>query len=95
MYLGMDSECRLFRQAKLTPRQVEVLALHYFDGLTVRGVARLLGIRPSAAHQHLKRALVKLRRVGLEPHKVAEFSQITMDPHELAELDPKRVRAIW
>jgi len=46
---------------RLSPRQREVVALHYVYGYTLDETAAVLGCRPGTARRHLHRALDSLR----------------------------------
>ena len=49
-------------QRELTPRQREVLLLHYRQGLCVTQIARQLGVNKSTVSRTLRRAEENLRR---------------------------------
>lgn len=53
---------RRAREEALTPRQKEVLALHYERGLSVTEIARHLGVNPSTVSRTLHRAHERLKR---------------------------------
>ncbi|MCI8910404.1 MAG: sigma-70 family RNA polymerase sigma factor [Oscillibacter sp.] len=68
---GEDNDLRLerlrrnLRQARaqeLTPRQRQLLELHYDQGLSVCAIARQLGVCPSTVSRTLRRAQERLRR---------------------------------
>lgn len=50
------------RLDELTPRQAELLRLHFDEGLSVREIARRLGVSPSTVSRTLKRAKERLHR---------------------------------
>lgn len=47
---------RMARQEVLTPRQQQLLRMHYDEGMTVTAIARELGIQKSSVSRTLKRA---------------------------------------
>jgi len=48
------------REKELTPRQREIVALYYDRGLSMRQIARLLGVQPSTVTRTLQRARRRL-----------------------------------
>jgi RNA polymerase sigma-70 factor (ECF subfamily) len=64
----LDERDRLLRQAVngLEPDLRELVALHYFQGLSLREVGAVLGIPPGTAKSRVHRALERLRAL-LEP----------------------------
>lgn len=50
-------------KGELTPRQKECLRLMYGEGKGVCEIAEILGVKPSTASKHLKRARERLRKV--------------------------------
>lgn len=53
---------RAARRDELTPRQAELLRLHFDEGLSVREIARRQGVAPSTVSRTLHRAQARLRR---------------------------------
>lgn len=53
---------RRAREQELTPRQRQVLAMHYEQGLSVTAIAGTLGVHPSTVSRTLQRARERLRR---------------------------------
>lgn len=53
---------RQARERELTPRQRQLLELHYDQGLSVCAIARQLGVCPSTVSRTLRRAQERLRR---------------------------------
>ncbi len=51
---------------RLTPRKREVLRLHYYEGFTVREVARIQGTTPAYAQRLVSKALRDLRSMHQE-----------------------------
>lgn len=49
----------------LTPRQIECMALRYYDGLTYRQIGKALGIGHQAAHRHILKANTRLSRAAI------------------------------
>jgi len=54
-----------FKNAKLTPREREVLSL-YATGMSMKQVAYALDIKPSSVKEHIDRVRVKYARLGRE-----------------------------
>lgn len=62
---AMERLRRNLREARLdelTPRQAELLRLHFDEGLSVREIARRQGVSPSTVSRTLKRAKERLHR---------------------------------
>lgn len=59
----IDPALRQIIQNKLTRRQQECVALVYFENLSQRKAARILGISQSAVHQHLRLAMKKMHTI--------------------------------
>lgn len=56
--------------ARLSNRQRQVVALHYVDGMTMAGIAELLGCSKETVNTHLRRARVILaKRLSVEEGK--------------------------
>ncbi len=53
---------RQARELELTPRQRQVLAMHFDQGLSVTQIARELHVNPSTITRTLQRAKGRLRR---------------------------------
>lgn len=53
---------RTARRDELTPRQAELLRLHFDEGLSIREIARRQGVAPSTVSRTLHRAQARLRR---------------------------------
>ena len=53
---------RRAREKELTPRQRQVLELHYDQKLSVTEIAQRLGVNPSTVSRTLRRARDRLRR---------------------------------
>lgn len=53
---------RAARTAELTPRQAELLRLHFDEGLSIREIARRQGVSPSTVSRTLSRARARLQR---------------------------------
>ena len=53
---------RQAREQELTPRQREILALHYDRGLKMAEIAKRLGVNPSTISRTIKRAKARLYR---------------------------------
>lgn len=60
-----QSNLERLHSANLTPREVEVVAMHAVDGLTARNIAARLGRTERTIYRIAARALVKLDRAGL------------------------------
>lgn len=52
-------------RGELTGRQLECLRLRYGEGKGVSEIAELLGIAPSTASKHLKKARARLKKIML------------------------------
>jgi len=48
---------------ELTPRQRQILELHFYEDLTVTQIARKLGIHPSTVSRSLQRSARKLSHI--------------------------------
>jgi len=48
--------------AKLTPRQEEAVRLYYFEDMSYREVAEVMGFNPSRAHSIIANAIGRLKR---------------------------------
>lgn len=46
---------------KLSPRERQVIEMHYLDSMTFREIAAVLGVYPSTAHRACQRGMAKLR----------------------------------
>ena len=55
--------------ARLTPADLAVIQLRFFDGLRVANIANLLGIEPKSLYKRIKKLLVILRR-ALEEQQI-------------------------
>jgi len=55
----------LFKEANLSARETEVLAL-YASGMSLKQVAYQLQIKPSSAKEHIDRVRVKYAKLGRE-----------------------------
>ena len=53
---------RKARTAELTPRQQELLHMHFDEGKSIRQIARELGVAPSTVSRTVNRAKDRLRR---------------------------------
>ena len=53
---------RKARAAELTPRQAELLRMHFDEGKTIRQIARELNVAPSTVSRTVNRAKERLRR---------------------------------
>ena len=50
-------------EEELTPRQRQILEMHFFEDLTVTQIARRLGVRPSTVSRSLQRSARKLNHI--------------------------------
>ncbi|MGM9661513.1 MAG: sigma-70 family RNA polymerase sigma factor [Oscillospiraceae bacterium] len=53
---------RLARERELTPRQAEMLRMHFDEGKSMRQIARELGVAASTVSRTIARAEKRLRR---------------------------------
>lgn len=58
----LQRNLRQARERELTPRQQEVLRLHYEEELSVTQIAERLQVNPSTVSRTLRRARERLRR---------------------------------
>lgn len=92
-----DMRAQLAR-AGLTARQMECLAMHVFDGLSLREIGAKLSIHHTTAQEHVNEAKAKLSRAGLDARRCERDERpklITMSWEDLDDLDPRRLRAVW
>ena len=62
----------------LTPRMRKVCALHWFDGVSRREIARRFASTPQAVKQMIWRACQRLRAVGIEPPASPPLRRVTL-----------------
>ena len=85
-------------RAALTTRQTQVLSMYYFDGLSVRAIARTMGLYRTTVHQHKQYGERKLHHCGLSAERriMDVSSRVTkMESTALDTLHPSMIRAIW
>lgn len=80
----------------LTRRQIEVLAMIYFDGLTQQEAADQLGISLRAIKGIVSRGHKRLAARGLTLHKVPLERAVvqTMDPAIIDSLGPREIQGV-
>ena len=60
----MDPQ-QFFRQAKLTKRQIDCLALWCFDGLSLEEIGESLGLSKATVQGHIEEGRAKIEALGL------------------------------
>ncbi len=86
-----------FRKAKLTERQIDVLAMYYFDGFGASEVADRLGLNESTVREHIAAGLKKLRPLGMVPRRVLmeEGQAHVMTNVGMDNIGPDEIKAVW
>ncbi len=86
------------KKCNLTERQMRCLAMWYFDGLTLRKIAEVLGIDWTTVREHVQRGQRKLKAAGLKPKRRYMEHQpklLVRDNEYLDNLGPDEIRAVW
>ncbi len=94
----MPTYLQELRKCNLTKRQMRCLAMWYFDGMTERGIAEVLGISHVAVHKLLGRGRKKLKAAGLRPQRrYLDYKPklLVRDTGFLDSLGPDDIRAVW
>ncbi|MFW6145724.1 MAG: sigma factor-like helix-turn-helix DNA-binding protein [Planctomycetota bacterium] len=84
-------------RARLTARQQECLALHFYDGFNQSGIGKVLNINQAAVARHIDRGLRKLGKAGLRPRSFTQTppGMTCMDTETLDKLSDDAVLALW
>jgi len=86
------------RRARLTPRQMQCLALYYYDGMSQEQIGRHLGIGQRVVSQHLQYGRDKLAVAELSIRRISTRTEIRithMDTETLDRLTSEVARGLW
>lgn len=76
----------------LTQRQHECLTRH-IEGKSTRQIARELGISQPTVATHLRKARLRAGLPHPEPRELRGCKMLAMDPADIDNMDPRRIRA--
>ena len=82
----------------LTARELQCLAMYYYDGLRQRQIAEALGLKQQTVATYLERGRTKLAERGMNPKRIELVDPPTcktMDPSQMDRLGPDDVKAVW
>ena len=82
----------------LSSRELECLAMYYYDGMRHKAIAQMVGLSRRRIGQILDSGRTKLAERGMTPKRMEAVDQPKihmMDPHAMDRLGPADVRAVW
>jgi len=82
----------------LSERELQCLAMYFYDGLRQREIAKSLGIKQRTVSHYLDRGRAKLAEHGMTPQRLQREERpktILMDPRQMDNLDPESVVAAF